>query len=66
MAKDVEDVPGSLMSWVRAQTKPEDYILSNDEYSAVYEYINGRKDEFPEPLKEGLLKLLNGEMHRRM
>ena len=56
----------SLMDFVKAQSKPEDYVLTNEEYEAVYDYIDGRKDSFPEPLKEGLLKLLNGEMHRRI
>lgn len=55
-----------LMAWLREQSKPENYILTDDEYYAVYEYIDGGKDGFPEPLKEGLLKLLNGEMYRRM
>ena len=56
----------SLMDFVKAQSKPEDFFLTDGEYDAVYDYINGKKDSFPEPLKEGLLKLLNGEMHRRM
>lgn len=65
MGKGVEN-ESFFMSWVRAQTKPEDYILTDDEYNAVSEYINRGKDGFPEPLKEGLLKLLNGELHRRI
>lgn len=55
-----------IMAWLREQSKPEDYVLTDAEYYAVYDYIDGRKDSFPEPLKEGLLKLLNGEMHRRI
>ena len=55
-----------IMAFIRAQSKPEDYTLTDDEYYAVYDYIDGGKDGFPEPLKEGLLKLLNGEMYRRM
>lgn len=61
-----EEKDSPLMSWLRDQSKDEDYVLSDPEYYAVYEYIDGLKDSFADPLKEGLLKLLNGEMHRRM
>ena len=40
--------------------------LTDTEYWAVYEWINAEKDGLPSPLKEGLLKLVNAEMHRRM
>lgn len=56
----------AIMAWIQDQTKPEDYILTDTEYYAVYEYVDKEKDGFPVHLKEGLLKLLNGEMHRRM
>jgi hypothetical protein len=45
---------------------PDDYRLGEEEYEAVYEWIDREKDSLPSPLKEALLKLLNGEMHRRM
>jgi hypothetical protein len=43
-----------------------DYTLTEGEYWAVYEWIDKEKDGLPGELKEGLLKLINGEMHRRM
>lgn len=58
--------PTNITDWVKSLQKPEDYVLTNEEYEAVYDYIDGGKDSFPEPLKEGLLKLLNGEMYRRI
>lgn len=64
MNEEKKDSP--IMAWIRDQSKDEDYTLTDPEYYAVYDYIDGRKDSFPEPLKEGLLKLLNGEMHRRI
>jgi len=39
------------------------YVLTEDEYWAVYDWVNAEKDRLPSPLKEGLLKLLNGEMY---
>jgi hypothetical protein len=44
----------------------QDYELTEDEYDAVYDWIQGNMDGLPWPLKEGMLKLINGEMHRRM
>lgn len=41
------------------------YILNDAEYYAVYDWINAEKDGLPSPLKEGLLKLVNGEAYRR-
>ena len=43
-----------------------DYNLSDAEYWAIYDWINAEKDGLPSPRKEGLLKLLNAEMHSRM
>ena len=40
--------------------------LSDAEYEAVYEWATTHKDEWPEPLKSGLLKLVNAESHRRL
>lgn len=45
---------------------PANYVLTDEEYEAVYDWVEQEKDRLPSPLKEGLLKLLNGEMHRRM
>jgi hypothetical protein len=47
-------------------TGDQDYTLNDDEYWAVYDWVNAEKDGLPSPLKEGLLKLLNGEMWRRV
>jgi hypothetical protein len=46
--------------------KPEDYVLTDAEYYAVYDWIDAEKDGFSGDLKEGLLKLVNGEEKRRM
>lgn len=46
--------------------KPEHYILTDAEYQAVYDWIDGEKDNLSGDLKEGLLKLVNGEEKRRM
>jgi len=59
-------IMSSLIEQIKALSKPEDYELTDAEYDAVYDYIDGGKDGFSGDLKEGLLKLLNGEMHRRM
>lgn len=40
--------------------------LTEDEFDAVYDWTNAHKDEWPEPLKSGLLKLVNAEAHRRL
>jgi len=45
---------------------PADYILTDEEYQAVYDWITQEKDALPGPLREGLLKLINGEEKRRM
>jgi hypothetical protein len=46
--------------------KPEHYVLTDEEYRAVYDWIDGEKDALSGDLKEGLLKLVNGEEKRRM
>ena len=46
--------------------KPEDYVLTDAEYQAVYDWIDRSKDGLSGHLKVGLLKLLNGEEKRRM
>ncbi len=46
--------------------KPEDNILTDAEYCAVYDWIEAEKDGLNGDLKEGLLKLLNGEESRRI
>jgi hypothetical protein len=51
---------------IEALTGPKDYTLTEDEYWAVYDWIDAVKDTLPSPRKEGLLKLLNGEGWRRM
>jgi hypothetical protein len=45
---------------------PDAYRLNDQEYEAVYDWVEQEKDCLPSPLKEAMLKLLNGEMHRRM
>lgn len=45
---------------------PADYVLTEAEYRAVYDWINCEKDALSGDLKEGLLKLVNGEEKRRM
>jgi hypothetical protein len=51
---------------LKAMIDPKSYILTDDEYEAVYEWIDREKDGLPYNLKEGLLKLVNGEEKRRM
>lgn len=41
-----------------------DHRLTDEEFLAVYDWVEAEKDRLPSPLKEGVLKLLNGEMHR--
>lgn len=48
-----------------AMGKP-DYRLTEDEYWAVYDWINAEKDGMEAVLRAGMLKLINGEMHRQM
>jgi len=55
----------SVMDWIRSQMDPADYVLTDEEFQAVYDWINAEKDSLPHPLKAGLLKLLNGEEYRR-
>lgn len=45
---------------------PANYVLTEAEYQAVYDWIDREKDAFSGDLKEGLLKLVNGEEKRRM
>lgn len=45
---------------------PDDYVLTEDEYQSVTDWLTVEKDHLSGCLKEGLLKLLNGEMHRRI
>lgn len=40
--------------------------LTNEEWEAVYDWINREMDRLPSPLKEGILKLVNEEQHRRV
>lgn len=40
--------------------------LTDDEFEAVYDWVTIHKDEWPALLKNGLLKLLNTEGHRRL
>lgn len=56
----------TLQEQLKALAGTQDYSLTDEEYQAVYDWINAEKDDLPYPLKEGLLKLLNGEMYRRM
>ena len=41
------------------------YTLTDSEYWAVYDYITSHMDEWPEELKKGFLKLINGEAQRQ-
>jgi|GEM_PF-1862594 hypothetical protein len=45
---------------------PADYALTDKEYQAVYDWIDREKDNLSGDLKEGLLKLVNGEEKKRM
>lgn len=56
----------SLDPSLKALLASEDYTLTDEEYYAVYDFAEGHKDAWPQPFKAGMLKLLNGEMHRRM
>lgn len=56
----------SLDSALKDLLASEDYTLTDAEYYAVYDFAEGHKDEWPQPFKGGMLKLLNGEMHRRL
>lgn len=56
----------TIKEQIEAVAGPQDYTLTEAEYWAVYDWINAEKDGLPSPRKEGLLKLLNAEMHRRM
>ena len=40
--------------------------LTDAEFEAVYDWATVHKDEWPEPVKSGLLKLVNDEAHRRL
>ena len=41
--------------------EPRDYTLTEDEFNAVYNWIDENKDSLEEPLKRGLLKLISKE-----
>lgn len=56
----------SVVEQILALSKDEDYELTEAEYASVYDFINAHKDEWPWDLKEGLLKLLNGEERRTL
>lgn len=45
---------------------PADYVLTEAEFRAVYDWIDREKDYLSGDLKEGLLKLVNGEENKRM
>ena len=45
---------------------PARHELSNDEYQAVYDWVNREKDRFREPFRSGILKLLRAEDARRI
>jgi hypothetical protein len=45
---------------------PDNYTLTDTEYQSVTDWLTVEKDHLSGDLKEGLLKLLNGEMHRRI
>jgi len=38
--------------------------LTEEEFQAVYDWIDTEKDVLPQPLKDGLLKLVNNETKR--
>lgn len=40
--------------------------LTDEEFQAVYDWIDANKDDLPSPLKEGMLKLIKAETRRRM
>lgn len=39
--------------------EPRDYTLTEEEFNAVYNWIDENKDGLEEPLKQGLLKLIS-------
>ena len=43
----------------------KDYSLTEEEFQAVYQWIDENKDELEEPLKQGLLKLVNKEQQEQ-
>ena len=45
---------------------PADYVLTEAEFRAVYDWIDREKDFLSGDLKEGLLKLVNGEENKRI
>lgn len=51
---------------IEEQFGKQDFTLTDDEFNAVYDWVNAHKDEWDFPLKGGLLKLLNAEEHRRL
>lgn len=55
-----------LTDLIKSFDKPEDFKLTEEEYWAVYEWVNANKDDLPGPLKSGMLKLINGEEHRNL
>ena len=61
-AKKRPDIKARLETMI----DPKAYALTEEEYAAVYEWIDREKDGLPYPLKEGLLKLINREEKRRM
>ncbi|HKM08168.1 MAG TPA: hypothetical protein VJ869_14490 [Sphaerochaeta sp.] len=44
--------------------EPKDYTLTEDEFNAVYQWIDENKDSLEEPLKQGLLKLISSEQQK--
>lgn len=53
-----------LVNWIKANERPQP--LTDDEFHAVYDFVNANKDDWDWNLKEGLLKLLNAEEIRRL
>ncbi len=43
----------------------QDYTLTEEEFQAVYNWIDENKDSLEEPLKQGLLKLISKEQHNQ-
>jgi len=56
----------TLHDQIKALMDEADYDLTDDEYHAAYDWINANKDGLSWTLKEAMLKLINGEMRRRM
>jgi len=44
--------------------EPKDYSLTEEEFQAVYQWIDENKDSLEEPLKQGLLKLISSEQQK--